>query len=108
MGPANETQTDPKLPTVNSTEYALLSVLATGRSIDQRDWLGMRAGWRLADAVHRARRLGWSIRTDLISIGPSVRIARYSLEESYRRKFSYAKLLAFAESSNRDVEEATL
>ena len=94
----------PTMPLVTSPEYRLLAILSSGRSIDQRDWLNMRAGWRLADTVRRARRLGWDVRTRLISIDSTNRIGRYSLEESYRSKFSYAKPLAFEEPATPNVE----
>ena len=77
----------PRTPSVTSPEHRLLTVLSSGQSIDQRDWLRMRAGWRLADAVHRARRLGWSINTKHIELSPKVRIASYSLEYLHRGVF---------------------
>jgi len=87
MGLANEILSAPRSPAKKSTEYRLLFLLAQGHSIDQRDWLRMRAGWRLADAVHRARRLGWNINTKHIELSPKVRIASYSLEYLHRGVF---------------------
>jgi len=87
MGLANEIPSAPRSPAKKSTEYRLLLLLAEGHSIDQRDWLRMRAGWRLADAVHRARRLGWNINTKHIELSPKVRIASYSLEPLHRAAF---------------------
>ena len=99
MGAANETLSCPRPPAKKSTEHRLLLLLAAGHSIDQRDWLRMRAGWRLADAVHRARRLGWNISTKHIELSPKVRIASYSLEPPHRaafRMFRDTKCEAFA------------
>ena len=78
----------PTIPPYTSPEYRLLAILVCRRSIDQRDWLRLRAGWRLADSVHRVRKLGWNVQTKLVRLRPRVQIASYSLDETQQKLFA--------------------
>jgi hypothetical protein len=75
--------TDPK---PNTRPAEALALLLRHGILDQREFLDDAGGWRLADAIHVLRRLGWPIKTERVTVtlanGERARIARYHLDRA--------------------------
>lgn len=76
----------PVMPSAGTRPAEALAMLIANQCIDQRDFLAMHAGWRLAAAVFELRALGWRILSHhapvILDSGECVHIARYSLDRS--------------------------
>lgn len=76
----------PAAPKPNTRPAEALALLLRSGSLDQREFLDDAGGWRLADAVHVLRRLGWPIKTERVTVtlanGEQARIARYHLDRA--------------------------
>jgi hypothetical protein len=76
----------PVMPTPGTRPAEALAMLIANECIDQRDFLAVRAGWRLAAAVFELRAFGWRIHTHHVPItlanGEAAYIARYALDRS--------------------------
>lgn len=74
-----------RLPRAGTMRARLLCAFESGRSLTSREaWLEFGAA-RLAADVHELKRLGWPIRSDVISVlcrdGRTTQVSRYRLAE---------------------------
>lgn len=76
----------PIMPAPNTRPAEALAMLIEREHIDQREFLDVQGGWRLAAAVHILRALGWRIETEHVPVvldnGEQAHIARYRLDRS--------------------------
>lgn len=76
----------PRMPRPKTRPAEALALLIAREHVDQRDFLDVRGGWRLAAAIHDLRALGWRIETELVpevlANGEVTHIARYRLDRA--------------------------